>query len=50
MFKWLFFTIATLVTLANAYTITYNYTGAEGGSCTASGVKDSVSVKCSAPS
>lgn len=50
MFKWMFFTIAAFAALANAYTITYNYTGAEGGSCTSDGVKDSVSVKCSAPS
>ena len=50
MFKWMFFTIAAFAALANAYTITYNYTGAEGGSCTSDGVKDSVTVKCSAPS
>ena len=50
MFKWIFYTIAAFVTLANAYTITYNYTGAEGGSCASSGVKDSVTVRCSAPS
>ena len=50
MFKWMFFTIAAIAALANAYTITYNYTGAEGGSCTSDDVKDSVTVKCSAPS